>query len=47
MRKSIQIIGVTAGTVLAAAAVFLALAAPGFLSDASSTVPVTVAEASR
>jgi UPF0716 family protein affecting phage T7 exclusion len=33
---------VTAGAILTAAAIWLILAAPGFLSDASSTVPVSL-----
>ena len=40
MRKSMEIIRGCAGAILFAAAIFLLLAAPGFLSDASSTVPI-------
>jgi hypothetical protein len=40
MRKPMEIIRTCVGAILFAAAIFLLLAAPGFLSDASSTVPI-------
>jgi hypothetical protein len=40
MRKAIGVARITAGAVLLAIAIFVVLAAPGFLSDASSTVPL-------
>lgn len=47
MKKSVQIIRVGAGAILIAVAIFLVLAAPGFLSDTSSTVPLSAVETSR
>lgn len=40
MRKTAEIVWIAASAVLFAVAIFVVLAAPGFLSDASSTVPI-------
>lgn len=40
MRKAAEIARIAASAVLLAIAIFVILAAPGFLSDASSTIPV-------
>jgi hypothetical protein len=48
MRKAVEVIRVAASALLLAIAIFVILAAPGFLSDASSTVPIgSATEASR
>lgn len=47
MKRSIEIIRIGAGAILFAIAILLVLAAPGFFSDASSTVPLSAVEASR
>jgi hypothetical protein len=48
MRRAVEVFRVVAGAILLAITVFIILAAPGFLSDASSTVPIgSATEASR
>lgn len=48
MRKAVEVARIAATAVLLAIAIFVILAAPGFLSDPSSTVPLSPApEASR
>ena len=48
MNKAIKALRIIASAILLALAVFIVLAAPGFLSDASSTVPIgDTAEAGR
>ena len=40
MNKAIKALRIVAGAILLALALFIVLAAPGFLSDSSSTVPI-------
>jgi hypothetical protein len=46
MKRALHTLRITAGAILFGAALYLLLSAPGFLSDASSTVPLST-EASR
>ena len=48
MSKAVQALRIIAGGILFAIAIYVILAAPGFLSDSSSTVPINIAmEAGR
>ena len=48
MSKAIKTLRIIAGATLFALALFIVLAAPGFLSDSSSTIPIGgTAEISR
>jgi hypothetical protein len=40
MRKAVEVVRIAASALLLAIAIFVILAAPGFLSDESSTVPI-------
>lgn len=44
MKSTRDVLCLLAASILGAAAVILTLAAPGFLSDASSTVPLHLAQ---
>ena len=48
MNKAIKALRIIASAILLALALFIVLAAPGFLSDSSSTVPIgDIVEAGR